>query len=388
MDILNAPVLGRGFRPFFLLGAAYSALSILIWAVVYSGYIAVPVIFSDPVLWHAHEMVYGFALAIVAGFLLTAVPNWTGGAPVRQIRLLALVLIWGLGRVLMNVELGLPRMAVIMGATIFTPVLALMLAIPLIKSWSKRNFIFLGILGVLFFSDLAFLLTEEREFLYVALLMIGTMISLVGGRVIPSFTTSALRQAGHDDVSQKSQPIADGLALVSLGGVGACLLIFDPLSPIFAGMAFLSSAIHAIRFRHYHTVLTLKQPMLWILHAGFAWLIVGLFLLGLAGFGWVAFSPALHALTVGSIGSMTLGMMCRVALGHTGRPIIARKVVKISFFLMQGAGLLRVFGPLLAAEFSILWILGSAVLWSVCFLLYVIFYAPILWGPRIDGEAA
>lgn len=387
MDILKAPVLGRGFRPFFLLGAVYSALSILIWAGAYSGYIIAPVVFSDPVSWHAHEMVYGFALAIVAGFLLTAVPNWTGGAPVRQIRLLALVLIWGLARVLMNVELGLPRMVVIMGATIFTPVLAFMLAIPLIKSWSKRNFIFLGILGVLFFSDLAFLLTEEREFLYVALLMVGMMISLVGGRVIPSFTTSALRQGGHE-VSQKDQPIADGLAMVSLVGVGACLLVFGPLSPMFGGIALLSSAIHAIRFRHYHTVMILKQPMLWILHAGFSWLIVGLFLLGLAGFGWIAFSPAIHALTVGSIGSMTLGMMCRVALGHTGRPIIARKVVKISFFLMQGAGIMRVFGPLLAAEFSVLWILGSAVLWSVCFLLYVIFYAPILWGPRIDGEEA
>lgn len=125
----------------------------------------VPVVFSDPVSWHAHGMIYGFALAIVAGFLLTAVPNWTGGEPVRQIKLLALVLIWVLGRVLMNVELGLPRVVVIMGATVFTPALALMLAIPLIKSWNKRNFIFLGILGVLFFSDLAFLLTEEREFL-------------------------------------------------------------------------------------------------------------------------------------------------------------------------------------------------------------------------------
>lgn len=386
MDILNAPVLDRGFRPFFLLGAVYSAVSILIWAAAYSGYIVAPVVFGDPVSWHAHEMVYGFALAIVAGFLLTAVPNWTGGEPVRQIRLLALVLIWGLARVLMNVELGLPRIVVIMGATIFTPVLALMLAIPLIRSWSKRNFIFLGILGVLFFSDLAFLLTEEREFLYVALLMIGMMISLVGGRIIPSFTTSALRQGGHE-VSQKDQPIADGLAMVSLVGVGAFLLVFGPLSPMFAGMALLSSAIHVVRFRHYHTVMILKQPMLWILHAGFAWLIVGLFLLGLAGFEWIAFSPAIHALTVGSIGSMTLGMMCRVALGHTGRPIMARKVMKVSFFLMQGAGIMRVFGPLLAAEFSVLWILGAAFLWSVCFFLYAIFYAPILWGPRIDGES-
>lgn len=387
MDILTAPVLGRGFRPFFLLGAAYGALSLIIWAAAYSGYIVAPVTFSDPVLWHAHEMIYGFALAVVAGFLLTAVANWTGGAPVRQIRLLLLVLIWILGRILMNVELGLPRMVVIMGVTMFTPALAFMLAIPLIRSWSKRNFIFLGLLGVLFFSDLVFLLTEERTPLYLALLMIVMMISLIGGRIIPSFTVSALRQAGHK-VFQKDQPIADTLALVSLVGVGGCLVAFGPLTPIFGGIAFVSAVIHAIRFRHYHTMLTFKQPMLWILHAGFAWLIVGLFLLGLAGFGWIPFSPALHALTSGAIGSMTLGMMCRVALGHTGRPILASTSVKISFFLMQLAGLLRVFGPLLMGEFSVFWILGSALLWSVCFFLYVVFYAPILWRARIDGEAA
>ena len=140
--------------------------------------------------------------------------------------------------------------------------------------------------------------------------------------------------------------------------------------------------------RVWHTKHTLNDPLLWILHVGYGWLIVGLVLIALAGFGLIPAFPALHALTVGAIGSMTIGMMCRVAQGHTGRPLVAGKVATVLFILMQITAVIRVFGPLLFLALSSLWISLSGILWSSVFLAYAIAYAPILWGPRPDDRPA
>ncbi|MCB1579850.1 MAG: NnrS family protein [Rhodospirillales bacterium] len=380
------PFWGRGFRPFFFLGALYSVFSLGIWGWFYAGHITPPGFLLDSVLWHAHEMIYGYTMAIIAGFLLTAVANWTGGAPARQIHLISLCFLWLLGRLVMNVDLGLPFWGLVLAEIVFIPALALSLAVPLIKSWNKRNFIFLTLLSALFACDLVFLITMEKMSLYIALMVILTMISLVGGRIIPAFTVAALRRNGVK-AFQTPQEKMDIAALVSLAAVALCL-VFAKDTIFMALCAGLSALIHGLRMRHYHGLKTLADPMLWILQAGYLWLIIGLFMLSLTGFGILALPSVIHALTTGCIGSMTLGMICRVTLGHTGRNLLASKITTASFLMMQVAALMRVFGPLSMPNKMTEWVTGSAFLWAACFVIYLLVYTPMLTGPRPDGREA
>lgn len=386
-SVFDHPFLGRGFRPFFLLGALYSALNLLIWGGFYAGHITPPSFLLDPVSWHAHEMIYGFTMAIIAGFLLTAVANWTGGAPARQLHLGALCGLWVAGRVVMNFDLGLPDIAIAVIENSFIPALAISLSIPLLKSWNKRNFVFLVLLSILFFCDIWFFITQERMSLYIPVMVIIAMISLVGGRIIPAFTVAALRRRG-EEAHQTPQGRLDALALVSIVFIVLALLLTGTQGIFLAVCAFASAIIHGLRMRAYHTRRILNDPMVWVLHAGYGWVIIGLFLIGLAGIGILPFSMVLHALTAGAIGTMTLGMMCRVALGHTGRDLLASRLMTFSFMMIQGAAIMRVVGPILLPDHTNLWIMGSAFLWSVCFGLYVLIYTPILWQPRPDGRPA
>lgn len=386
-SVFLSPFWGRGFRPFFFCGALFSILSIGIWGAFYAGTNIMPPTFQgDPVSWHAHEMIYGFSMAIVAGFLLTAVANWTGGAPARQIHLAGLCALWGTGRVVMGIDLGLPEWGIIVLEILFIPCLALSLAIPLLRSWNKRNFIFLSILSVLFGCDVWFLISGDLTALYVALMMILMMISLIGGRVIPAFTVAELRRRGVK-AFQTDQMKMDVAALASLVAVTLCLVYAK--ETIFLGVtAALSCAIHALRMRRYHTLQALKEPLLWILHAGYAWLVLGLGLLSLSGFGLLETKAVIHALTAGCIGSMILGMICRVTLGHTGRELKVGALTTFSFFVIQMAALVRVFGPLLVPEQTIVWIVGSAFVWTFCFAAYLFVYSKMLFSARPDGQQA
>lgn len=383
-SIFSRPFFGRGFRPFFFLGALYSVLSLALWGGFYAGYVVPPYFLLDAVSWHAHEMIYGFAMAIVAGFLLTAVANWTGGAPARQMHLAGLCLLWVSGRVVMHFDFGLPVWAILAVESAFIPALALSLAIPLIRSWNKRNFIFLTLLSVLFACNIWFLITIDMTALHVALMMILIMISLIGGRIIPAFTVAALRRKGVE-AYQTPQMKMDIAALLSLVAVTACL-IFAKDTPILGIFAGLSCLIHGARMRHYHTLKIGDDPLVWILHAGYGWLVVGLGLLALTGFGVLEIPAVIHALTAGAIGSMILGMICRVTLGHTGRELKVGTLITLSFFAIQVTAIARVFGPILMPEYMNEWIIGSAVLWSVCFAVYLLVYSPMLFTSRPDGR--
>ena len=384
--VFDHPFFGNGFRPFFLLGALYNVVILLIWGGFFTGHGAPPSFVLDPVSWHAHEMIFGFVMAIVAGFLLTAVANWTSTAPTRQIYLAGLCALWLAGRVVMNFDLGLPELAVIIVEGTFILALALSLSIPLLKSWNNRNFIFLALLGILFACDMTFLITRESTSLYVAVMIITAMISLVGGKVIPAFTVVALHERG-EKAKQTPQAKLDVLAFSSLALIVLALMFIGQQGTVLAVTAFLSAVIHALRLRRYHTLRILGDPMVWILHVGYSWVIVGLFLIGISALDFLPFSIALHAFTAGAIGSMTLGMMCRVALAHTGRKPITTKLTTLSFLLLQCAALMRVFGLALAPDYSIEWIIGSAMLWALCFALYILIYAPILWKPKLNRLA-
>lgn len=384
--IFMTPFWGRGFRPFFLLGVLYSILSIGFWGMLYAGLYTPPDFMLDPISWHAHEMIYGFSLAIVAGFLLTAVANWTGGAPVRQIHLAGLCCLWLLGRIVLNFDLGLPHFSVVLIAVSFIPALVVSLAIPLFKSWNKRNFIFLTLLSVLLVCDIWFLITSNIVALHVALMMILIMVSLIGGRIIPAFTVAALRRKGIETY-QTDQLKLDMAALASLLAVALCL-VFAKETLALTICAALSCIIHGLRMYHYHTLKTFDDPLLWILHAGYGWLVIGLGLLASTGLGLLTVPIVIHALTAGCIGSMILGMICRVTLGHTGRELKVGGLTTFSFFAIQLAALMRVFGPILTPEYMSEWVIGSALIWCLCFLAYLWIYAPMLFTSRPDGQDA
>jgi len=369
------------------MGALFSVISIGIWGAFYAGTgIMPPVFLVDPIAWHAHEMIYGFGMAIVAGFLLTAVANWTGGAPARQLHLAGLCALWLIGRIVMGIELGLPVWCIIALQVLFVPALALSLAIPLLRSWNKRNFIFLSMLTVLFGCDLWFLITGDMAALYAAMMMILMMVSLIGGRIIPAFTVAALRRKGIQ-AYQTDQPRMDMAALASLAALTLCL-VFARETILLGLTAALSCIIHAMRMRHYHSVKALGDPLLWILHAGYGWLVIGLALLSLTGFGVFEIQAVIHALTAGCIGSMILGMICRVTLGHTGRPLQVGGLTTLSFYAIQITAVMRVFGPMLAPERTTEWIIYSAGLWVFCFASYLAVYSGMLFRPRPDGQEA
>jgi len=384
---MECAFLERGFRPFFFFGALYAVISAFIWGGIYSGMIEAPAFMADPILWHAHEMIYGFAMAIVAGFLLTAVANWTGTAPTRQTSLALLVGVWGVARFVINVDLGLPNTVVYGIELLFIPCIAISLSIPLVKKWNKRNFVFLFLLMVLFICDLLFLKSQDKKYLYSAAMVIVMMISLIGGRIIPAFTVAALRQKG-EQAFQTPQPKTDGAALLSLVALIVLMLLDQGQGYLMAAVASTSLVVHLLRFRHYHSHRTLNDPLLWILHLGYVWLLVGLVFFALCAVDLVAFSTGFHAFTAGAIGTMTLGMMVRVALGHTGRPLVASKLTTGAFVLMQAAVVLRVVVPIINPENIDVYIPISAYLWVASFVIYLWVYSPILWQPRPDGRKA
>ncbi len=380
--LFSCPFWSRGFRPFFFLGAIQSIVSIFLWGGVYSGYVLPSGYWMDPVSWHVHEMIYGFVVAIVAGFLLTAVANWTGGAPVRDIHLIVLALIWSLGRIFISFDVGLPKTIQIFGVVLFIPCLTISLMVPLIRSWNKRNFIFLILLVILFGCDIWFLISIDMRAMHVALFIILTMVSLIGGRVIPAFTVAALRRRGIV-VYQTDQNRLDVVAWLSLLVVAVAMTLSEKgvLLGITAGF---SCFIHALRMRYYHTLKAWSDPLSWILHMGYSWLVLGLGSLSLAGFHYINTTIAVHMLTTGCIGSMILGMICRVTLGHTGHNLKISGATIFSFILMQIAVFIRILGPTLVPQHTVTWIVLTACLWGVCFLLFLICFGPMIFAKPRD----
>lgn len=382
----NRALLGRGFRPFFLGAAIYCLFIILAWSGFQAGLCPPPGALDNPVLWHAHEMIYGFTVAVIAGFLLTAVANWTGGAPVRHFHLLALVILWLTGRIAMNIS-TLPILFIAVADNLFIPALAISLAIPLLKQKKKRDLIFLTLLTGFFVCNILFFIIPDLKPLYAALMIVLTLISLIGGRIVPAFTVAGLRQAGHSSIYQTDQPVLDRLCLGAMIALAISFFATEPPSALTGSIAILAACLHALRFRHYHTLKTARHPMLWILQAGYGWLVIGLFLLGLSSFGLTPLTLALHTLTVGCIGSMCIGMMTRVTMGHTGRDIVANSATVMAFMFIQLAVVFRVILPVLLPS-QALWIPFSGTLWAGSFILYLVVYSPMLLSPRPDGHAA
>ncbi len=372
-----------GFRPFYLLAALFALAAIPVWLTRYFGGLALPAAFA-PMAWHAHEMVFGFAVAVITGFLFTAARNWTGLATPTHAPLAALAGLWLAGRVLM---LTGPAWVAAVVDVVFLPTVALALWIPLHRSGNRNQF-FVALLVVLAAANLAFHLAHagvlkipELVPVRCALDLVVLIVTIMGGRVIPSFTRNAIPGAR----SRMVRPL--DLSAIGLAAAAFAALL-GPLPGALAGILCLAAAaLHAVRLWTWDPWCTRGSPILWILHLSYAWIPVGLLLLGLNALG--APVPATlgdHALSTGAVGGMIIGMITRTARGHTGLPLQVGVVEVTAYVLVHLAAMARVGWPLVAPSTYPTALSASGALWSAAFLLYLVVYLPLLLAPRADGR--
>lgn len=372
-----------GFRPFFLAGALAAMLLIGHWlGAMVNGW--QPVYFGNSIDWHAHEMLFGFSLAIIGGFLLTAVRNWTNVQTPSGWPLAGISAVWLCARILPFIPEAPAALIALMNLG-FPLLVALGIGIPIIRAGNYRNLVFLVALLGFFAAGLLVHLqllgvTEFtlRKGLYLALYLIILIIVIIGGRVIPFFTE---RGIGGDTQCQRYALLEKALIPLMLGWIICQLVLPGTLA---AALSLLLCLLQLIRLQGWYQSAIWRHPLLWILHGGYAFIALGFGLEALAQTGMLSQSVATHAFTTGGIGALTLGMMSRVSLGHTGRPLQTGKLINGAFICLMLAALLRIslyWLPL--PTLSALHLSGT--LWMLAWLAFLIHYTPILIRPRADG---
>src|SRR6185312_278405 len=344
-------ILSAGFRPFFLAAALWAALAIPLWLIVYAGSGVVPSA-MPALIWHVHEMVFGYAAATVAGFLLTAIPNWTGRMPLQGGPLALLVALWLIGRlgVFFSATIGAPLAALVDLA--FPAAFLAVVAREILAGKNWRNLPMLLALSLLLIGNLL----VHLEVLDIAdtaalgnrigLVTLFLLISLVGGRIIPSFTRNWLTKT-RPDVPPPAPEGPFDFAVLAVTALALALWAALPDATVTAYAALIAAIAAAARLWRWRGYATLREPLLFILHVGYFWIVLGLLLLGLNGiFGFLPPSAALHALTAGGVGTMTLAVMTRASLGHTGRPLTAGPGTNTIYLLITLAAVSRVLAPL------------------------------------------
>jgi uncharacterized protein involved in response to NO len=375
-----------GFRPFFLLSSIWAAIAIPLWLCMYQGQLLLPTALA-PVVWHVHEMIYGFAAATVAGFLLTAIPNWTGRMPLQGWSLAILVALWSAGRagVLLSGAIGAPAAAIL--DLSFPAVFLAAMAREIIRGRNWRNLPMLVALALLLTGNL---LVHAESLGLAATADLGNriglatlllLIALIGGRIIPSFTRNWLVKARPGHPLPASSGRLD-VAVLAVAGIALAGWTIAPQSTAAAWVEVLAGAGLILRLARWRGLATLTDPLLAVLHLGYAWLAVGLVLLGLDRLvDLLPPSAAVHALTAGAVGTMTLAVMTRASLGHTGRLLVAGRGTVAIFLLVTAAAILRVLAPLADAwTVPALEVSGGA--WSAAFGLFAILYGGLLLRPR------
>jgi uncharacterized protein involved in response to NO len=381
-DVKAFALWNLGFRPFYLVASIFAALSILLWICQYAGQL--PAAYLRSPAWHGHEMLFGYTMAVVAGFLLTAVANWTGKPTPTGPALIALVALWAAGRVLVLTPYA--TAAAIVNVA-FPVALALGIGRPIVQSRNRRNYFFLALLLLLGLAVLAFHLSHlgllpwsEQASLQAGLDVVLFIVAVMGGRVIPMFTNNGVpgaRASRHRLVE-----------IFALGGLLALLgtdLLPVPAQAV-AVLALLVALAHSVRLYLWRPWRTGRAPLVGVLHVAYGWIVVYLVLRGLSESGVVARSLALHALTVGAIGGMTIGMMTRTARGHTGRLLVADRFEVSCFILVALAAAIRVFGGIWLPDAYAATVYVAGACWSAAFALYAVRYWPILSRSRLDGK--
>ena len=377
------PVLRLGFRPFYLGAALFGALAIPLWVALSLGQLTMTLAVPAP-LWHAHEMLFGFAVAVIIGFLLTAAKAWTGLATPRGAFLGGLAGLWLAAR--LAAVLGFyPAYAVL--DLLLLPLVAVVLTRIMLQAGNRRNLPLAGILMLLALANLAFHLSvigwldlSPLVPLHAALALIVLIECVMGGRVIPAFTMGAT-----PGMKITSRPTLDKATLAATA-LALALWVTAPQGGVTSTLLLTAAVLQGIRQMSWKPWVTRGRPILWILHAAYAWLTVGLLLLALVPWGLVGATAGIHALAVGATGGLIIGMVTRTARGHTGRPLQVSRAEVLAYGLVMAAALVRVLLPLLAPGWLVAALVVSAAAWSLAFAVYLALYTPWLFQTRLDGK--
>ncbi len=377
------PLLRLGFRPFYLGGAAFGVIAMLLWFGIFTGRLSTRPGLA-PTLWHAHEMLFGFVVAVVIGFLLTAGKAWTNLPTPRGPMLGCFAGHWLLARV---AALWAPYPVFCLIDATLLPMVSVLFIGLLVRSGNKRNAAIGGVLAQLSLANIAFHLAaagvlpiDPVKPLHAGIGLIIVLESIVGGRVVPSFTVNAtpgleLRESRRRD-----------LWAIGLTALGLASWVFGAPQGLSAAVLAAAALLQAWRALSWKPWVSFDRPILWILHLSYAWIPLGLALLAAAQAGLVAPSPAVHALTVGSMGGLIIGMVTRTARGHTGRPLKASGLEVAAYALVLAAAGVRVGVPLLWPAITYPALVAAGSLWAAAFGLYLVRFTPWLLATRLDGR--
>lgn len=386
----SAAILGLAFRPFFLLSAGFSALAVPIWVLLLTGTINISP-YGNSLFWHGHEMLFGFGAAVLAGFLLTAVQNWTSLPGLKGKLLAGLVALWVFARVLIFWPV-IPSILIAIIDISFLLVVAYIFATPLIKTKNYRNLILVVVLLIMAFANgMSHLGPLKQEWqqsqlgMQLFIWLIVLVMTIIAGRVLPMFTANG---TGSQRCSQikwlETSCIASAILLVFTQGLGLAALLPDS---IICAVLFGAAALHLVRFIRWRFWITLRTPLLWSLHLSYLFIPVGLIAIGISYFNdTITIVTAQHWLLSGAMANMMLSMMSRVALGHTGRALKSRPIISLAFAALALAGITRSLGAWAFDEQYInsLWFASAA--WLFAFSVFFICYWPVLTRARIDGK--
>jgi uncharacterized protein involved in response to NO len=381
------PFLRGGFRPFFFGAATWGLIAIALWLCSLAGAVALPTRF-DPVAWHRHEMLFGFVGAAVCGFVLTAIPNWTGRLPIAGKPLLSLFGMWAAARLAVLFSAGIGYWpAAVLDVGLFVA-LALMAAREVIAS-KNRNLPIVGLVLLFGLADgadyagSAGLIPPDLGWRGgIALIII--MISVIGGRIIPSFTRNWMAKQGIR-AGLPTQPQSLDLLVIASTAIALLFWLTVPDHRLTGWMLALAAAAQALRISRWGGARTLSDPLVAVLHAGYVWIPAGLLLLGLSAAGVdIPRSAGIHALTAGAMTTMILAVMSRASLGHTGRDLVASPATVASYACVTVGALLRVAASIGLGDYSVMLDIAGT-FWGLALLLFAVVYAPILWSARV-GE--
>jgi len=374
----------RGFRPFFLLAGLWAPVALLLWLAMLAGILDLPTA-MDSIAWHVHEMLFGFVAAAIAGFLLTAVPGWTGRPPLRGLPLAALAALWLAGRlaVALSAWIGAAITAAVDIAFLAGVAVFCAREIAIGRNW--RNLVVIALLAILIAANALFHLGETETAERAAIATIVTLVALIGGRVVPEFTHNWLVRRGAAKLPPQRDRFDSAAMAVTVAAAIAWVGVGDhPLVGALLGLAAVALAVRLARWRGLSTT---SEPLLWVLHLGYLWLPVGLALLAVSMHAsGMPQSVALHALTAGAMATMILAMMTRATLGHTGRPLTASRATGAIYMLATAAASARLASSL-ADDGGSLLLHASAAAWVAAFALFVLSYGPMLLRQRLDLPA-
>jgi uncharacterized protein involved in response to NO len=373
-------VLQLGFRTFYSLASIFAIVAIILWLSAFAGFASTGA-YLPGVVWHSHDMLFGFAIAVISGFLLTAVRNWTGLPTPTGAVLAMMAALWLAARIL--IVTGPAAIAALVDV-MFLPVLAIAIAGPILRSKNKRNYKVLAIIlmlavshGVYHLASLGY--TEAwlaRTSLFVSIDILIILMAIVGGRVIPAFTRNAIPSA-----TSRHEPWVEVITFASmiLVVVVTSLAGFWVPPPIFmALLLIIAAASHATRLVLWDPVKTIHDPLLWMLPAAYSWIPFAFLLRALAAMNIIPAGAWIHAMTMGAVSALMLAMMMRSSLGHTGRKLVASKADMAAFLLLQVAAIVRVIASIVAGETYQQWIVASGLIWALAFLVFVTRYLPML----------